>query len=78
MRNITPVVALVGLFALGCGDDGWSAIGEGEDGGSTGPCDDGKYRCQGDMSQQCVGGEWKDWNDCAAQSKACVMIDGAA
>ncbi len=78
MRHIALVFALLGLFALGCGDDDWSETDEGEDGGSTGACDDGMNRCAGDMAQQCASGTWKDWNDCAAQSKTCAMIDGEA
>ena len=78
MRQIALMFTLVGLFALCCGDDDWSDTDEGEDGGSTGGCDDGMYRCEGDMARQCLGGVWKDWNDCAAQGKTCAMIQGEA
>ncbi len=72
------VLATVATLVLNCGGDDWFGIGEGEDGGSPGACDDATYRCQGDMAQQCVGGAWKNWNDCAAQNQACAMIEGTA
>ena len=75
---ICIVITTAATLALGCGGDDWFGIDEGEDGGAAGACDDGKHRCEGDMARQCVGGAWKDWNDCAAQDKTCAMIDGEA
>ncbi len=78
MRHIAPVLALIGLFALSCGDDDWSGDGEGWNEGETGACDDGQNHCMGDMIQQCGDRKWKDWDNCAAKNQTCTMIDGEA
>ncbi|MCP4676175.1 MAG: hypothetical protein GY854_11840 [Deltaproteobacteria bacterium] len=61
------------LVVAGCRDKGSSMS---EDGGVDENCEEGEHRCHGNMAQRCEGGAWRDWNDCAAQDKQCVILEG--
>ncbi|MCP4675351.1 MAG: hypothetical protein GY854_07570 [Deltaproteobacteria bacterium] len=76
--SIRMVLAVAATLALGCGGDDWLETDEENGEGGSGECDNGEKRCDGNMAQHCIGGLWKDWDDCAVQNKTCAMIDGAA
>jgi len=43
-------------------------------------CDNSETRCaeERNMVQICRKGEWEDWDDCAAQGKLCILIQGTS
>ena len=38
--------------------------------------DSGETRCNANMLQKCVQGEWADWDDCTIQNSICTVMDG--
>ena len=47
------------------------------DGACVAPeCASGQARCNGNMLQDCEGGKWADYTDCAALNATCSLMNG--
>ena len=60
----TAVAALgLGILTLACGDK--------DDDTGAAACSAGDFQCDGEVLQECQGGEWTDSEDCEALGMQC-------
>ena len=55
-----------------------SCAGPMEDFEVYGGCSEGSTRCAGNISQECIEGQWEDQEDCGTKTCATVYVDDSA